>query len=64
MTPELTITGRLVEVGRLEGGVDNGITLEVSERYITLSGLTETECRIMAAHFFGQITVSLIRKPS
>lgn len=60
MTTELKITGRLAEVGNLDGGSTPGASIYAGDgRYIEVHNLTEDEARAIAPAFGEMITVSI-----
>ncbi len=50
----LVLQGKIYEIGNLEGGSGRGMRLEADGEEITITGMTEDECRT-ASIWFGQV---------
>lgn len=56
----ITLTGKVIEVGNLDGGISPGVTIERGDRqYVTVCGLTKDEARALAPMFGKKITITL-----
>lgn len=61
----LTIGGKMIEIGRLECSAYNGLIVHRGDsEFVTISGLSQDECRALAPHFGDQITVHMAPAPS
>jgi hypothetical protein len=65
---DVTIEGYVVEVGDLGMGLKGGkpgrgVTLEVGDREVQISGLSHSQCRALSKHFRKVVRVTVSATP-
>lgn len=55
----MNITGKLIEMGDLDGGVGRGLRIEVDGEIVEITGLTVEELSTMPACLYRTVTVSI-----